>query len=203
MKRDCACPRARHQHGTLGAYRRDGCGCLPCRAARATSRNNGVYTDHRMMLGIGVQRRLRALARIGWGAAPLATGLGVPVKSVERWRRGDYPTVMPETAARIAALYDRLWDRPPAPCSGTTRARAAAARAGWAPPLAWDDDTIDDPAATPQHQVRGGHAATERVEGRAAEVDHLSAYLSASEIAVRLGVAERTVVRDRARGRAA
>ena len=32
---------------------------------------------------------------------------------------------------------------------GAERARSTAKRKGWAPPMAWDDDTIDDPQAKP------------------------------------------------------
>lgn len=57
------------------------------------------------------------------------------------------------TAAKVADLYDELWDQP-APPSGRhgsvpIKARNYAHRAGWVPPLLWDDETIDDPTATP------------------------------------------------------
>jgi hypothetical protein len=58
------------------------------------------------------------------------------------------------TARAVCALYDELWDQPPP--EGTHRDKIAASRArnraaahGWPPPLAWDDDTIDDPDVVP------------------------------------------------------
>ena len=49
------------------------------------------------------------------------------------------------TAQLVRELYDEL-----AMVTGPSqRARTLAAKHGWAPPLAWDDETIDDPAARP------------------------------------------------------
>ena len=55
-------------------------------------------------------------------------------------------TVAPATARAVEDLYDRAWQGPRRP---STASRRRAVTAGWAPPLAWDDDTIDDPAASP------------------------------------------------------
>lgn len=59
-----------------------------------------------------------------------------------------------EIDSAIAAVYDRLWDRDPP--AGTRLERQAAreiaeraARGGWAPPMAWDDDLIDLPNTRP------------------------------------------------------
>ena len=49
------------------------------------------------------------------------------------------------TARKVADLYDQLWDQPGNRAKSINLARAR----GWALPLAWDDDEIDDPAATP------------------------------------------------------
>lgn len=62
--------------------------------------------------------------------------------------------ISPTNAARIAALYDELWNvEPPAETKfdriSAGRARAVARRRGYLPPLALDDDTLDDLAARP------------------------------------------------------
>ena len=49
------------------------------------------------------------------------------------------------TVLAVNATYDELWRRP-GPSSRT--AKRAAAK-GWVSPLAWNDDTIDDPTALP------------------------------------------------------
>jgi hypothetical protein len=145
VRKDCQCLRARHEHGTYGAYRCDGCRCFPCRLFTSRSGGNRRY-DGVHISGVGTARRLQALAWAGWGASRLGVELGVTHTAVEIWRAGR-ADVRPETAARIAALYDRLWNATPPSRSGATRAHNHAVRNGWLPPLAWDEDTIDDPNA--------------------------------------------------------
>lgn len=57
-------------------------------------------------------------------------------------------------AERVAKLYDQLWDVRPSQADhrdkiSVSRATAYACKRAWLPPLAWDDDTIDNPAAQP------------------------------------------------------
>lgn len=102
-------------------------------------------SGHDMVAAVGAARRLQALTALGHATSKIAAELGVDVQSVRRWRRQKFPFVIASRHHSIADLYDRL-STVPGTCD---RARAAAARAGWVPPLAWDDTTIDDPAATP------------------------------------------------------
>lgn len=113
-----------------------------------------VGTETRGMVDpTGALRRLHALVAIGWPEQWLSTRLGM-------WR-GNYDGVFDggpitvHTRTKVAALYDQLWDQTPPATTPTeraavTRARNRARTLGWAPPLAWDDDTIDDPEAKPQ-----------------------------------------------------
>ncbi len=100
----------------------------------------------------GTHRRLQALGALGWSGARLAARLGLS--------RANYgammgtPRVTARRAADVVRLYDELWQTPPPEDTvrdrqAATRTRRHAAAAGWVPPLAWDDDTIDDPAARP------------------------------------------------------
>ena len=93
---------------------------------------------------LGTARRLQALVAIGYTQSDLAARLGVtPANSTELFRAGR--SVLASTAARAAALFDELAMTP-----GPSRtARNRARKLGWAPPPAWDDDTIDNPAAQP------------------------------------------------------
>jgi hypothetical protein len=55
-------------------------------------------------------------------------------------------------------VYDQLWDKEPPRGTRYERSNATAASRwaksnGWVPPLAWDDDTIDNPDAIPQVDV--------------------------------------------------
>ncbi len=133
-------------HGTRSRYAR-GCRCPGCTEGSRIyhkrlreNRSTSAYVSP-----VGTQRRLWALARIGWSWPALAERLGVtdrwPSLLANQWT----PTVSRETERRVRELYDLLSLTPgPSP-----RAAGWAARRGWVPPLAWDDDTIDDPDAQP------------------------------------------------------
>jgi hypothetical protein len=154
-------------HGTPSCYRQgpdepgtlaDGCRCTQCRAANAAQKRHRT----RMIAygrwegqvdATGTQRRLQALIWNGWSMGLLAGRLGC-ARSVIRRRLLVFTRVYPAAAEEVRVLYDGLWDQ--APPEGTPREKRAATMArryarenGFAPPLAWDDDTIDDPDASP------------------------------------------------------
>lgn len=138
--------------------------------------------------GIGTRRRLQALAALGWCRGQLATRVDLDPGNLAKTLRS--PTVTASTARAARRLYDELWDTPPPQTTpgearAAARARGHARRHGWAPPLAWDDDTIDDPVATPAGvRSTSGRGSVDR-----AEVEHLaSAGCHPDEIARRLGV---------------
>lgn len=91
----------------------------------------------------GVVRRRQALACIGYGLRELAVELGVSESTVSSHtaRR----VVLVETRDRWRELYARLAGAP----GPNGKARKAALKAGWLPPAAWTEDTIDDPDALP------------------------------------------------------
>jgi hypothetical protein len=100
----------------------------------------------------GARRRLQALVAAGWSQARLARELGMTGANFGAMMRRDQITA--GTARAVSDLYDRLWNQPPPEHDqrariAASRARRHAAQRGWAPPLAWDDDLIDDPAAAP------------------------------------------------------
>lgn len=105
-----------------------------------------------LVSAIGVQRRLQALVAVGWSQNKLAELLGMT--------RSNFGTFMNEkqitaaNARRALTLYARLENTAPPEDEhrdkiAASRARRHAARRGWFPAIAWDDDTIDDPAAHP------------------------------------------------------
>jgi len=99
----------------------------------------------------GTVRRVQALVAIGHTITAIARAAGCSVGRLsEIVALGSVPyaaNVEARTAAAIARLYDQWSMTVP---TGTTaeRARLYAARRGWPPPLAWDDDDLDNPAAT-------------------------------------------------------
>lgn len=92
---------------------------------------------------LGVIRRRRALACMGYSLADLAPRLGIAESTAgsHMWRQ----RVLKATHDRWRQVYDELSSTP----GGNLRAKASAVNLGWAPPWAWDDTTIDDPAAQP------------------------------------------------------
>jgi hypothetical protein len=103
----------------------------------------------------GARRRLRALVRAGWPVRRLAALCGLSLSTAYDLALGRRDAVEPATAAAVAAAYDRLWTGPPPgataqDAAGINRARRYAAARGWPPPLAWDDDEIDNPKAHPK-----------------------------------------------------
>lgn len=98
---------------------------------------------------IGIQRRLRALTRVGWSMAALAPHVGLAQDTLRDIRSSDNRTfVRQEVAAAITDGYERLCMSRPIG-RGAARARNTAAAQGWAPPLAWDDIDHDDAPAVP------------------------------------------------------
>lgn len=98
--------------------------------------------------GVGTVRRVKALCAIGWTQGELAARLGVTRSRVSNIIRNTRGVVLIDTARKVADLYDELSMVVPVGREAT-RARKQAAAKRWAPPLAWDDETIDDPKARP------------------------------------------------------
>ena len=90
----------------------------------------------------GTTRRLQALTAIGWPAEHLAHELGWTRAKLDNTLNGQPPN---GSHHRVATLYDRL-SMTPGP---NQAARQHAQQHGWAPPLAWDDEHLDQPDGTP------------------------------------------------------
>ena len=153
----------------------------------------------------GTRRRLQALMVNGWPAAGLAARAGLDAASLSRIADGAQDKVTGATADAVAHLYDRLWDRFPPLDTPGARAEAAATRAQarrrhWAPALAWDDDRIDDPAATPQGVDPGPSRAQGPVARLVDASDELLAWgYTLRQAAERLGVSRNSLERARLR----
>lgn len=114
-------------------------------SVRADKLAEGVRID-----GTGTRRRLEALGTLGWTVPTLAARAGLSRPTLHNCHNGTAVTV--RTARLVRELYDRMWNEVPpetnrAERSKVQRARIGAERRGWAPPMAWDDDSIDDPDA--------------------------------------------------------
>lgn len=169
----------------------------------AVQADSTVFAAGAFVDAAGTRRRIQALVALGWTHKALAPYLGVNSAYV-----GDLATngnVTSRHARTVAAVYDRLWDADPLQHGVTPaavkRSRNLANKNGWPPPLAWDDDSIDDPAAKPQlgtGRRRRGDTAAEiawLVESGETDTGVIAARVGISEDAVR-----RSMSRDRERG---
>jgi len=141
--------------------------------------------DGRHVDATGTRRRLQALMTVGRTGSELMVAIGD-----QRTRFGTLlaqQVVEARTARKVRELYERWWDlAPPVETReqriNVSKAKNFATKHGFAPPMAWDDDTIDDPAAEPNL----GDASDAGLD--LAEVRHLRAGgCSDDEIARRMG----------------
>lgn len=100
----------------------------------------------------GTRRRLQALVTIGYSITSLGERLGVSPGNMSEMMQRELVTVA--TVRKVRALYSELWDKPNQPTqwrklSAANRARNYASIHGWLPPMAWDDELIDDPNHVP------------------------------------------------------
>lgn len=117
----------------------------------------------------GTHRRLKALMWLGWPSRVLAQRMGVH----EAWTSRSFSSrtrVTQAVEARVRVLYDGWWNVQPervgVDAGEAEDTRVYARVQGWHGPLAWDDDTIDDPKALP---------ATDAVEPIATDGENLAA----------------------------
>lgn len=117
--------------------------------------------DRHHVDGTATRRRLQALAAIGYPFRGM--GEFLPLHPAQVGRTARSARVEAGTHRAVAAAYSQL-----AGCDPVTRGirpgaalrvRRLAAAQGWAPPIAWDDDTIGDPEAQPDWT---GHCGTDR-----------------------------------------
>jgi hypothetical protein len=133
---------------------------------------------HRI-LAAGSARRLQALAALGWPLPEISARLSTSFAALRTIRDGRYVNVLSTIADEITTVYEAL-----AMTAGPSQeSRRAALRNGWAPPLAWDDESIDDPTVGPLGLAPDAHPAT-----IAFALGH-----PAGEVAAVLGVSESTV----------
>jgi transcriptional regulator with XRE-family HTH domain len=151
----------------------------------------------------GARRRLQALVAIGWSQSKLGARLGIsPPNMTTTMRSG---RMLVSTVRAIHRLYEELWNTSPPEEShrdkiAASRSRRYAREHGWVPPMAWDDDTIDDPAAVPE----GGEVSGSRQKlPDADELRFLLEYDSKAAVANRFGVKVATIERALLRERAA
>jgi hypothetical protein len=162
--------------------------------------------DNKVIDPTGTRRRLEALACRGYSCLRVGEAIDVWPETIRGWLRG--VMVKAKHARAVATIY-RQWEMQNAEDNGSSalsaaKMRALAARRGWEPPVAWDPETIDDPAAVPAEWRRSGErTAEEAVED--AEWLHDEHGLSWDAAAAQVGLRRDTLhtYRKRVRERAA
>lgn len=132
---------------------------------------------------IGTRRRLQALMAFGWSTAAIGRELGVTQSMVSSIGQREF--ISGKSAATVAAVFDRLQMTP----GPSVKARQMAACKGWVPPFAWDEDAIDNPAASP---LTGGRKV--KFDEKYTELCDLG--FSQQEIAARMGISEKSLIRQ-------
>ena len=150
-----------------------------------------------MLDGTGTCRRLQALMWRGWSLSLIAGHVGVDRAALSVVLADGRASARMIRAVDVA--YGQMWDQEPPAATPTqrgtvTRTRRLARRSGWVSPLAWDDDTIDDPAATPDHGRPDIGTGGRRADLAAVEV-LLARGDTHAAIAERFAVSVRTVER--------
>lgn len=116
----------------------------------AREKRQGTSTAH--VDATGSQRRLQALVALGFSLNWLAEYAG--------YGRSYFKVVLAQDrigidrVRAVTEVYERLWDKKPLPetpqqKNSVTKAKDHARKNGWPPPMAWDDDKIDDPKHRP------------------------------------------------------
>ena len=98
------------------------------------------------VVAVGTARRLRALVAYGYPQRDLCARIGQSAGWCSDVVTGRSERVTASSARAVAELFTQLQMVP-----GTDRrARRRAKARGWLPPLAWDEDRIDDPTYEPE-----------------------------------------------------
>lgn len=125
---------------------------------RAIQEANYVFDweeiDQRSVSALGTCRRLRALAVYGgWSPADLEKETGVNQRLLVRIRNRGAKRTAPYVTAAVREAYDRLWDKQ-SPNWRAYKTKEYAEKMKWAPPAAWDEETIELPQVRPKGVVR-------------------------------------------------
>lgn len=141
---------------------------------------------------VGAHRRILALTAAGWRHADIGTATG----HTDGWSAGmlKYTSIRYENWSAIRDVYEQL---SPSLGPSTVTARRAV---GHLLPMEWEGYDIDDPRVTPPRTRRRAAASSDREvrETRISSTIELTDMgLSAEQIATRLGISSRQVLRYR------
>lgn len=117
--------------------------------AKVDFHTHSMIGGNLMVDAAGTRRRLMALSALGYGWNEIGRRLGqngTNVGFTALKRQWVYKT----THEKVKALYDELSMVPAEKTREVKVVLTRSARKGFLPPLAWDDETIDDPYTLPE-----------------------------------------------------
>jgi hypothetical protein len=114
--------------------------------ATTETRVLAVRLQQTVVPALGVQRRVQALAALGYTTGQIAAEARIEKCVIDRALRGVGKTMQFSNGEPVVQAFNRL-QMTPATGPQAVRQRNYAKKARWAPPLAWDH--IDDPKARP------------------------------------------------------
>ena len=137
------------------------------------------FPDPARIDATGTRRRLQALHVRGFNLVAIAEKSGIATRYFQKAANAERVTA--RLARTVRDVYGAWWDADPREHGVkdwvADRTRRAAQRKGWHGPLAWDDDTIDDPRAVPQIdalqpvRTEGGNVAARWLMGESVVLD--------------------------------
>lgn len=145
------CPSPRHGSASSYYY---GCKSPEAHKLRSEQRKRSDYLARRGMPArvdaIGFIRRYRALCYMGWTTSQQVEMARISFDITHIMRHGH---VHRSSHEAMVALYERLWNTP----GPSSRTRLLAQRKGWLPPMAWDDDELDNPEHISPEEIFRSH----------------------------------------------
>lgn len=118
----------------------------------------------RKMASVGAVRRVGSLAYMGWSLASIASHLNAPVCALTALIAHPDWTLSTSRRDAIEKVYNKLWNQEPEGSYGKADdelGKSIGYRIKCVPPLAWDDDDIEDP----NHEPTGHPSPKHRENG--------------------------------------
>ncbi|WP_406409312.1 hypothetical protein [Streptomyces sp. NBC_01643] len=116
---------------------------IAARVLAVTDLPTPAFPRHADVTTTGLIRRVQALCALGWTLTSIGQAGGTTPRSLCDLLRTQRSTSTQRSA--VLTAWNKLSHRPGPSVTGRRRA----ADKGWAPPLAWEEHTIDYPAETP------------------------------------------------------
>lgn len=128
------------EHGTVARYQA-GCRATCCTEAKAADRRRRellIKAGHEFQVPSARSiRKIHALMALGWSGRQVADLMHITQQAISRIMARD--VIRASTAYRIDRAYDTLEMQIPVDDEWTRRTKNYATKAGWLPPLAYDD----------------------------------------------------------------